>query len=123
VLGTDLSQFLEEFPFAKAELLAKHFGESKYTIKEILNREFGVQMFSRRCVSHSLSGSQKVDRMRKARYMLDVLLEQRDKSFNGIVTSDDSWFVYLYPSDHMFVFGREDVILREKQIIGSARSC
>jgi hypothetical protein len=55
--------------------------------------------------------------MRKARHILDILLEQRDKSFNCIMTDDESWFVYLYLSDHMFASGREDVIPREKQTI------
>jgi hypothetical protein len=48
MLGTDLSQFLEEFPFATVGLLAQHFAESKHIIKEILNRELGLRMFSRR---------------------------------------------------------------------------
>jgi hypothetical protein len=42
VLGTDLTQFFEQFPFATTGLLAQHFGESKHTIKEILNRELGL---------------------------------------------------------------------------------
>jgi hypothetical protein len=48
VLGTDLSQFLQEFPFATAEFLAQHFDESKETIQEKLNRELVLQKFSRR---------------------------------------------------------------------------
>jgi hypothetical protein len=58
-LGTDLNQFLEELPFATAGLLAQHFGESKHTMKEILNREFGLGMFSQRWVPHLLSDSEK----------------------------------------------------------------
>jgi hypothetical protein len=56
----------------------------------------------------------KIDRMRKARHTLDVLLEQKDKSFNCIMIGDDSWFLYLYHYDHMFASGRENVIPREK---------
>jgi hypothetical protein len=33
VLGTDLSQFFGELPFAIAELLAQHFSESNHTLK------------------------------------------------------------------------------------------
>jgi hypothetical protein len=29
------------------------------------------------------------------------------------VTGDESWFVYLYLSDHMFTFGRENVISKK----------
>jgi hypothetical protein len=38
--------------------------------------------------------------------------------FNYIMTVDESQFVCLYHSDHMFASGREDVIPREKQAIG-----
>jgi hypothetical protein len=55
VLGKALSDFLEEFPFVTAEIIAQHFNQSKTTIKEILQRELGLQRFSRRWVSHSLS--------------------------------------------------------------------
>jgi hypothetical protein len=38
-----------------------------------------------------------------------------------IVTGDESWFVYLYLSDHMFASERENVIPREKQTIGTRK--
>jgi hypothetical protein len=89
-LGTELSQFLQEFPFATARQLGKHFNESKNTIKATFERELWLRKFSRRWVPHSLSESQKVDRIRKARHMLDFLQEQTDKSFNYIMTGDES---------------------------------
>jgi hypothetical protein len=42
-LGTDLSHFLREFPFAKARQLAQHFDESMHTIKVILEDELGLR--------------------------------------------------------------------------------
>jgi hypothetical protein len=36
ILSKALSDFLEEFPFATAGIIAQHFGQSKQTIKEIL---------------------------------------------------------------------------------------
>jgi hypothetical protein len=80
-----------------------------------------LRMFSRRWVPHSFSDSQRVDRMRKARHMLDVLLEQKYKYFTWIVSGDESWFACLYHSDHMFASGRENVISREKQTTGSRK--
>jgi hypothetical protein len=87
----------------------------------MLERELGLRKFSRRWVPHSLSDSQKVDRMRKARYMLDVILEQTDKSFSCLITGDDSSFVYLSASGHIFASGRESVIPREKQTMASRK--
>jgi hypothetical protein len=46
MLGMNLGQFLEEFPFTTARLLAQHFGESKHTIEQIFNRELGLRKFS-----------------------------------------------------------------------------
>jgi hypothetical protein len=53
--------------------------------------------------------------------MLDVLQEQRDKSFNCTVISDESWFVYLYLSDQIFAYRPENVIPREKQTIAARK--
>jgi hypothetical protein len=47
-LGKALSDFLEEFPFDNAAIIAEQFNQSKSTIKEILQRELGLQRFSRR---------------------------------------------------------------------------
>jgi hypothetical protein len=55
VLGKDLRDFLKEFPFATAGIIAQHFNQSKLTINEILQQELGLQTFSRRWVPHSLS--------------------------------------------------------------------
>jgi histone-lysine N-methyltransferase SETMAR len=37
------------------------------------------------------------------------------------MTGDESWFVCLYPSDHMFASWRENVIPRQKQTIASRK--
>jgi hypothetical protein len=121
MLGTDLSQFLEEFPFATAMRLVEHFNESKHMSKAILERELGLQKFSRRWMPDSLSDSQKLDRIRKARYMLDVLRGQTDKSVNCIIIGDESWFVYLYLSDHMLASWRETLSPPEKQTNASRK--
>jgi uncharacterized membrane protein len=39
-------------------------------------------------------------------------------SFSRIVTGNESWFLVLYQSDHMFATTRDEVIPRTKQIIG-----
>jgi hypothetical protein len=39
VLDMDLSQFLEEFPFAIAGVCAQHFSDSKHNSKEIFSQE------------------------------------------------------------------------------------
>jgi hypothetical protein len=43
-----------------------------------------------------------------------LLRGQARPSFSRIVTGDESWFLYLYQSDHMFFASRDEVILRRK---------
>jgi hypothetical protein len=116
-LGKALSDFFEEFPFATAEIIAQHFNQSKPIIKEILQQELELQRFSRRWVPYSLSNIQKVDWTAMATDLLSVLYRQADYSFSPIVTGDESWFLYLYLSDHMFTASRDNMIAREKATI------
>jgi hypothetical protein len=41
-LRQPLRDFLQEFPFAMATMIAQHFDESRYTIKQILQQELGL---------------------------------------------------------------------------------
>jgi hypothetical protein len=95
VLGKPLSDFLEEFPFASAGVIAQYFLLSKSPIKHIIEREIGLQRFSRRWLWHSLSESQKADRVAMASDLLTLLRGQARFSFSPIVTVDKSWFLYF----------------------------
>jgi hypothetical protein len=53
--------------------------------------------------------------------LLSVLYRQADYSFSRIVTVDESWFLYLYLSDHMSAASRNEVIPREKATIAIQR--
>jgi hypothetical protein len=93
VLGKVLSDFLKEFPFASAGIIAQHFGQPNHTIKKILQQELGLRRFSRSCVPHSLSEGQEIDRTAMTNDPLNVLHHQTDYSFSRIVTSDEFWFL------------------------------
>jgi hypothetical protein len=43
VLGKALSDFLEEFPFTSAGIIAQNFGQSKPIIKQILKHDLGLR--------------------------------------------------------------------------------
>jgi hypothetical protein len=68
-------------------------------------------------MSHSFFNPQKIDGAMKARVISVVPYVQVDNYFDGVVTGDESWFVYIYPSDHMFAAGRNEVVPKEKQMI------
>jgi hypothetical protein len=110
VLGKPLSDFLEEVPFASAGVIAHHVGLSKPTIKDIIERELGLWLFSRSWLPHSLSESRTADRVAMASDLLTLLRGQARFSFSRIVTWDESWFLYLYQSHHIFAVSRDEVI-------------
>jgi hypothetical protein len=78
ILEKALLDFLEEFPFPTAEVIAQHFGQSKYIITEILQQELVLRRFSRRWVPHLLSEAQKPDRTAMTNDPLSVLHRQAD---------------------------------------------
>jgi histone-lysine N-methyltransferase SETMAR len=121
VLAKALSDFLEEFLFASAAIIAEQFSQSKSTIKEILQRELGLQRFSRRWVPHSLSATLKADRKTMLVDLLSVLRRQPEFSFSRIVTGDEPWFLYSFQPDHMFATSREEVIPRTNATIGAQK--
>jgi hypothetical protein len=53
--------------------------------------------------------------------LLSVLHRQADYYFSRIVTEDEFWFLYLYPSDHMFATSRDEVIPRETAAMRAQR--
>jgi hypothetical protein len=57
-----LRTFLDKFPFASSNMMSKHFRIARGTIMEILQRDLGLEKFSRRWVPHHLWSSQKADR-------------------------------------------------------------
>jgi hypothetical protein len=117
VLGKALPDFLEEFTFATAGVIAQHLDRSKHTIKEILQRELGLWRFSRRYVLYSHLEAQKADRPAMADDLLSVLYHQVDYSFSRILTDNELWFLYWCLSGHMFSASRNKVIPREKTTI------
>jgi histone-lysine N-methyltransferase SETMAR len=120
-LEKSLSDFLEEFPFTSAGVIAQNFDLSELRIKDIVEREFWLRRFSRIWLPHSLSESQKADRVAMASGLLTLLRGQVLFSFSRIVTGNESWFLYLYQTDHMFAVSRDDVILRKKSTIGARK--
>jgi hypothetical protein len=46
ILEKAVSDFLKEFLFGIAGVIAQHFNQSKPTVKKILQRELGLQRFS-----------------------------------------------------------------------------
>jgi hypothetical protein len=113
-LGSPLTAFLLEFPFASAGQMAKHFRASHYSIKEMLGRQVDLRKFSRRWVRYRLSDDQKAFRVRDSKALLAILRRLQDNSFEGISTEDESRFLYGHQSDSMLAASRETVTPRSR---------
>jgi hypothetical protein len=76
-----------------------------------------MRQFSRRWVPHFLSPAQKVARVEASKTILWVLQDAEWNDFEGIATSDESWFRYCYPSSIMFARAPSEVMPRTRQRI------
>jgi hypothetical protein len=70
-------------------------------------------------VPYYLSPAQKVGRVETSTEMLRILHESEESHFEGIATSDESWFQYSYPSSKVFIQSPTDVVSRTRQAIGT----
>jgi hypothetical protein len=112
-LLTDLAEplrlFLEDYPFASARMVSRHFNVSARTVKEILACNLDLRKFTRRWVPHTLSDPQKLKRVEASTELLHILSAPEVASFDGIPTGDEFWFQYLYKSSAMFAKSPHDV--------------
>jgi hypothetical protein len=59
-------------------------------VKDILARNLGLKKFTRRWVSHTLSGPPKGKRVEASTELLQILNDLEAESFDGITTGDES---------------------------------
>jgi hypothetical protein len=119
---TDLAEpfrlFRQDYPFASARMLSRHFGVCATAVKHILARDLRLKKFTRPWVPHTLSGTQKVKGVEASTELLQVLSDLEADYFDGIATGDDSWFQYLYESSDIFAKSPGDVTPRTRHEIG-----
>jgi hypothetical protein len=105
--------------FRSASMIANYFLTTASTVKEILQRELGMQKFSLRWDPHSLSDAQKVARVGAVKEMFRIMQELETNDFNGIATGDESWLQHTTLSSKMFARSAADVIPRMRQAVGA----
>jgi hypothetical protein len=69
-----LGAFPDKFPFARVNVIAKHFRITPGTIMEIMERDSGLKKFSRQSVPRRLSLSQKADPVNRSRALQSSIL-------------------------------------------------
>jgi hypothetical protein len=110
--------FLQDYPFASARMLSRHFGVCATIVKDILARDLGLKEFTRRWVRDTLSGRQKVKRVEGSTELLQILTDLETDPFDGIATGDESWFQYFSESSTLFAKSPGDDTPRTIQVIG-----
>jgi hypothetical protein len=90
-------------------------------MKEILRRELGLKKSSRRWVTHLASHDQKKLPVDPSRKLLSLLGMYAEHHFEGIATSDESWFQCSSYSDSMFASSRESVVPRIRRDISGQK--
>jgi hypothetical protein len=100
--------FIQNYSFAGACMLSRHFSVCAITAKEIFVRDLGLKKFTQRWVPHTLSDPQQVTRVETSNELLQILNDLEADSFDGITTGNESWFHYLYESS---------VCLRSRQVM------
>jgi hypothetical protein len=113
---------MQKYPFASARVIAQHFLTTVPTIKDILQRELGMRKLSRRWMPHFLSPAQKIARVEASKTISRVLQGAESNDFEGIATSDESWFRYCYSSSTVFAQAPFEVIPRTRQTIGAKKT-
>jgi hypothetical protein len=92
---------LGNYPFAFAEIIARHFDLSPPMMKDVLIGELGLQKFIRRWVPHLLSEAQKKFCVTECAPLLDLLEQHHGWNFNPVATKEELWFRSMYPAHPM----------------------
>jgi hypothetical protein len=110
--GSQLEAFFLHYPFASVRVIAQHIYTRAPTIKDFLHKEPGMRKTSRRWVPRLLREAPKAARAEASREMLRILQDSEEKDFEGIVTSDESWFRCLSACSKMFARSPAEVTPR-----------
>jgi hypothetical protein len=81
--------FLQNYPFASARMLSRHFSVCATNAKEILVRDLSSKKFTRRWVPYTLSDLQKAMRVEASNELLQILNDLEADSFDGIKTGGE----------------------------------
>jgi hypothetical protein len=108
-------------PYASLRSLAQLTNSTKDTVSRILHHCLGMKKYILRWVPHSLTDTQKSERIRIAQQMLQLLQQDEEYDFLHILTGDESWLLYEYSEQSMWAREKKFVPTRLKPGIGTRR--
>jgi transposase len=90
-------------PYLSLRQIAEIVGSNKDTVRHILEKELLLKKRYTRWIPHELNMSQKKARVAEAKQLLEILKKDEASDFQHIVTGDESWMLYSYPYDGMWL--------------------
>jgi histone-lysine N-methyltransferase SETMAR len=92
-----IEEELQKQPNASTRALAAKTGLDRSTVKHCLIYDLNMEKMSTLFVPHSLTESQKLQRVGGARELLDVLILNQEDGFSSFITGDETYLLYNYP--------------------------
>lgn len=103
-----VSKLLNKDPYLSAHQISKKLNISVHTVINILTDDLGLNYRHLRWVPHMLTPEIKQIRVAQCKVILEALETAKRSHFNGIITGDESWFLYYYQNEHRWVLKSED---------------
>lgn len=106
-LSSLIQKLLDKDPYLSARQLAKMLNSNHHTIIHCLMDDLGLVWKHLRWVPHFLTKEIKKLRVERSKVLLSKLKECREENFSGILTGDESWFVFCYEPTHRWMLQNE----------------
>ena len=112
---------LDEFPFASARFISTQVALSVNTVIRILKQELHLKKRYSRWVPKFLTQSQKAERVKLSKMMLQKLTKLTSNQRQCVVTCGESWFFATYYHDSKWCEEGEDPPLIPKRLLNDEK--
>lgn len=115
-----ISQALEEMPFHSIRTLSTALKVPKSTVFDHIT-SMGLVVKHLKFVPHTLSLSQKVERVEISKQLLEVIAQARHQSWAFFLTGDESWFYFITDFETQWLRPDEKPSTRPRTIISTPK--
>jgi hypothetical protein len=108
-LADALRAMIQEFPLNSCERLCIYFRLGKASCLRILYDVLHLQKFNLRWIPHSFGDAQRAERVSLSTDLLRILQENQKTDFASVMRDNESWFLFEYPHQSIWVSFRDEV--------------
>lgn len=120
LIDLQIEKALEEMPFHSIRTLSSTLKIPKSTVFDHI-KAMGLVVKHLKFVPHTLSDSQKVERVELSRKLLEVIKQARHQSWAYFLTGDESWFYFSTDYETQWLYPSEKPSTRPKTIISTPK--